>query len=62
MTQLTILMNYGFLVFGVTDYITDDFTLHYGSICSKEPRAEHEIESCKRLGKRLAEWVLKYKS
>ena len=60
MTLLTILMNYGFLVFGVTDYITDDYTLHYGSIAAKAPRAEHEIESCRRLGQRLSEWVIKY--
>ncbi|RUM58962.1 MAG: flavodoxin family protein, partial [Persephonella sp.] len=29
---LTILMNYGFLVFGITDYVGDKFTLHYGAV------------------------------
>ena len=60
MTLLTILMNYGFLVFGVTDYISEKFTLHYGAVCAREPRNEDEIEACRRLGLRLSEWVLKY--
>ncbi len=54
---LTILMNFGFLVFGVTDYAARQFTAHYGATQAGEPRAEREIESCRRLGKRLSEWV-----
>jgi NAD(P)H dehydrogenase (quinone) len=54
---LTILINFGFLVFGVTDYSGHQFTTHYGATQAGEPRAEKEIESCRRLGKRLAEWV-----
>ena len=61
MTLLTILMNYGFLVFGVTDYVSETFTLHYGAVCAREPRQEQEIEACRRLGSRLSQWVLKYK-
>ena len=57
MTLLTILMNYGFLTFGVTDYVDKKFSPHYGSICAGEPREEKEKESCRRLGRRLAEWV-----
>ena len=57
MTLLTILMNYGFLTFGVTDYVDKKFSPHYGSVCAGEPREEKEINSCKRLGRRLAEWV-----
>lgn len=60
MSLLTILMNYGFLVFGITDYVADKFTLHYGSIAAGEPRETKEIDSCRRLGKRLAQWVVKY--
>jgi NAD(P)H dehydrogenase (quinone) len=54
---LTVLMNFGFLVFGLPDYVAKQFTLHYGAVIAGEPRQEKEIESCRRLGKRLAEWV-----
>ena len=54
---LTILMNFGFLVFGVPDYAGHQFTAHYGATQAGEPREEKEIEACRRLGKRLAEWV-----
>ncbi len=55
-----VLQNYGFLTFGVTDYAGKRFTLHYGATQAGEPRQEWEIESCKRLGRRLAEWVAVY--
>lgn len=57
MTLLTVLMNFGFLVFGVTDYVGKQFTLHYGAVLAGEPRSEQEIASCQRLGQRLAQWV-----
>jgi NAD(P)H dehydrogenase (quinone) len=60
MSILTVLMNFGFLVFGVTDYVGDKFTLHYGAVVAGEPRTEEEIEACRRLGERLAQWVLIY--
>jgi NAD(P)H dehydrogenase (quinone) len=53
----TILLNFGFLVFGLTDYVAHQFTLHYGATVAGEPRAEKEVEACRRLGQRLAEWV-----
>ncbi len=37
---LTVLMNYGFLVFGVTDYAARGMTLHYGAVVAREPREE----------------------
>jgi len=46
-----------FLVFGVTDYVGKKFTLHYGAVISGEPKTEEEKEACRRLGRRLAEWV-----
>jgi NAD(P)H dehydrogenase (quinone) len=52
-----VLMNYGLLVFGVTDYIAPGQTLHYGAVCAGRPRSEAEREACRRLGRRLAEWV-----
>ncbi len=57
MTLLTILMNYGFLVFGVTDYSGKVKTLHYGAVNAREPRAAEDVRSCRILGRRLAEWV-----
>lgn len=60
MSILTMLMNYGFLVFGVTDYVGDRFTLHYGAVVAGEPRTKEEKEACIRLGERLAQWTLAY--
>jgi NAD(P)H dehydrogenase (quinone) len=54
---LTLLMNFGFLVFGVTDYVGKLTTLHYGAVTAREPRDEDAREACRKLGKRLAEWV-----
>lgn len=57
---MTIMLNFGFLVFGVTDYSGNQFTAHYGSVQAGDPRAEKEIAACRRLGRRLAEWVAVY--
>jgi NAD(P)H dehydrogenase (quinone) len=60
MSILTMLMNFGFLVFGTTDYVGDKFTLHYGAVVAGEPRTDEEKEACRRLGERLAQWTLIY--
>src|SRR5688572_6999242 len=57
---LTMLMNFGFLVFGVTDYASKRLTAHYGAVAAKEPREEEEQVACRLLGQRLAEWVAVY--
>ncbi|MBT4500839.1 MAG: flavodoxin family protein [Gemmatimonadetes bacterium] len=57
---MTIMMNFGMLVFGLTDYAGKQFTAHYGVTQAGEPREEKEIEACRILGKRLAEWVAVY--
>jgi NAD(P)H dehydrogenase (quinone) len=54
---LTMLMNFGFLVFGVTDYAGKITTLHYGAVCARQPRSEDDRASCRKLGRRLAEWT-----
>ena len=54
---LTVLMNFGFLVFGVTDYASPNMTLHYGAVTAKEPRSEEAQAACRLLGQRLAEWT-----
>jgi NAD(P)H dehydrogenase (quinone) len=57
---LTVLMNFGFLVFGVTDYAAKKMTLHYGAVVAKEPREPDTQEACRILGRRLAEWTAVY--
>jgi NAD(P)H dehydrogenase (quinone) len=52
-----VMMNYGMMVFGVTDYVAEKFTLHYGATVALAPRQQREIDVCLRLGRRLAEWV-----
>ena len=54
---LTVLVNFGFLVFGVTDYASKLTTLHYGAVTAREPRSEEAQAACRLLGQRLAEWV-----
>lgn len=54
---LIVLMNFGFLVFGVTDYVGKLTTLHYGAVTAREPRSEDDRAACRKLGQRLAEWV-----
>ena len=57
---LTVLINFGFLVFGVTDYAGRKTTLHYGAVGAKAPREADIQESCRILGRRLAEWTALY--
>jgi NAD(P)H dehydrogenase (quinone) len=54
---LTVLMNFGFLVFGVTDYASKLMTLHYGAVTAREPRSDESKAACRLLGQRLAEWT-----
>ena len=56
----TVLMNFGFLVFGVTEYAGSKMTGHYGAVACKAPREPEIQESCKLLGRRLAEWTAFY--
>jgi NAD(P)H dehydrogenase (quinone) len=57
MALMSILINYGFLVFGLTDYCGIQFTAHYGAISAGAPRDERVQQACRRLGLRLAEWT-----
>jgi len=54
---LTVLLNFGFLVFGVTDYVGKLATLHYGAVTARAPRSDDDQAACRKLGQRLAEWV-----
>ncbi|MFW6006789.1 MAG: flavodoxin family protein [Bacillota bacterium] len=55
---LNLLMNYGYLVFGLPDYAASGITAHYGAVAVGEPD-QNELESCKILGKQTAEYVKK---
>ena len=57
LSLLLILLNFGFLVFGLTDYVGKQLTLHYGAVVAGAPRKKQGIEACRRLGERLARWV-----
>jgi NAD(P)H dehydrogenase (quinone) len=54
---LMVLMNFGFLVFGVTDYAGKLTTCHYGAVATRQPRDAEVADACRLLGRRLAEWV-----
>lgn len=54
---LTVLLNFGFLVFGVTDYAAPKLTAHYGAVAAKAPREDDSQAACRLLGRRLAEWT-----
>ena len=60
MALLTVMMNYGMMVFGITDYVAKQRTLHYGAAIPGEPRTQSEKDICIRLGQRLAEFVSFY--
>lgn len=60
MALMSILINYGFLVFGLTDYTGFRYSAHYGAVAAGAPESEAAQESCRRLGRRLAEWTLTY--
>lgn len=54
---MSILINYGFLIFGLTDYTGEKFSAHYGAISAGPPTQPSAQQACRRLGLRLAEWV-----
>ncbi len=51
------MMNMGYFVFGITDYVAKKESLHYGAVVAGEPRVDHAKDACRRIGTRLAEWV-----
>jgi NAD(P)H dehydrogenase (quinone) len=55
---LNALMNYGFLVFGLTEYAGKGVTAHYGAVAIGDPQ-ELELKACRMLGKKTAEYVIK---
>eukprot|EP00980_Cylindrotheca_fusiformis_P008748 scaffold1869_cov122-Cylindrotheca_fusiformis.AAC.10 len=60
MAMKTVLMNFGFSVFGISDYVGFLDTMHYGSAIAKKPRNLEDKLKCRRQGLRLAEFVAYY--
>lgn len=54
---LDMLINYGFMVFGLPDYSGKGFTAHYGAVCQTAPKEESHRKACRILGARLAEYA-----
>jgi NAD(P)H dehydrogenase (quinone) len=54
MSLITMMLNYGMLVFGVPDYVAPRVTLHYGAVSVGAP-GEEELRACRLLGERLVE-------
>ena len=42
---MSILINYGFHIFGLNDYTGVRFTAHYGAIAAGSPTAQREMEA-----------------
>lgn len=55
---LNMMINYGYLVFGLPDYAAPGITAHYGAVAVGSP-GEHELKSCRILGERMAEYVVR---
>ncbi len=54
---LTILMNFGFLVFGLPDYVDKQLTLNYGAIMAGGSCSDGEKAACRKMGNRSAQWA-----
>jgi NAD(P)H dehydrogenase (quinone) len=60
MSVLQLLINFGFLVFGVSDYVDNNYSAHYGAIMANSYKTRSAEDSCIRIGQRLAEWLSFY--
>ena len=56
MSMVNMLMNYGYLVFGLPEYAAPGVTAHYGAVAVGEPD-ENDLKSCRLLGQKTAEYV-----
>lgn len=53
---LSVMLNYGMLVFGVTEYSSPGMTAHYGAVAVGEPD-EAELAACRMLGQKIVQHV-----
>ncbi len=57
---LSVMLNYGMLVFGVTEYSSPGMTAHYGAVAVGEPD-DRELAACRMLGQKLVQHVQRMK-
>lgn len=57
MALMSILINCGFLVLGLTDDSGRQFSAHYGAISAGTPEEERVLEACRRLGLHSSDWT-----
>ncbi len=60
MTLMSILINYGFLVFGFDRLHGCEILCTLWRHRRRQPMQEREQDACRRIGLRLAEWVATY--
>ncbi|MCS7201791.1 MAG: flavodoxin domain-containing protein [Dictyoglomus sp.] len=53
---ISLLMNYGYLVFGLPDYSAPKVTAHYGAVAVGTPQVA-ELKACRMLGRQMAEYL-----
>lgn len=61
MNCVSMMMNFGFLVFGTTDYSGPKTSYHYGAVSAGAPQEDAVRDACLQLGQRLSSWVAVYK-
>lgn len=57
---LNVLINYGFLVFGLTNYAAPGITGHYGAVSIGSPD-QNELNEAKMLGLKMAQLLKRFK-
>ena len=60
LSLLSVMLNYGMLVFGVTEYSSPGMTAHYGAVAVGEPD-DRELAACRMLGRKLVQHVHRLK-
>ena len=54
LSLLSVILNFGMITFGITDYVSKKVTLHYGAVAIQDPD-EDCLDACRLLGKKLVE-------
>ena len=57
LSLLSVILNFGMITFGITDYVSRDVTLHYGAVAIKKPD-EDSLNACRLLARKLVEHTL----
>jgi len=56
LSLLSVMVNYGMLVFGLTEYSAPGVTAHYGAVAVAKP-SDEELAACRLLGQKLVRHV-----